>query len=119
MESAMLNNLKDRSIVLQGIRNGTNGVRSLTGSKHFAQSMQTTKRKSQLSQLLSAKTSGNGNLPVSNNGSIVESGYHVNTSSASEREEDKYQSSARLINFDIHKSSCYDMILFKDVQNAN
>ncbi|CAA2960762.1 Hypothetical predicted protein [Olea europaea subsp. europaea] len=102
------------------IRNGTNGVRPLTGSTVFPQSIRSTNHKSSSNHHLSAKASVNGSLPVKNNGAITENGYHFNRSSESGSEEDKSQSSAKLTNIDVYESSRYDMILLKeDLKNTN
>lgn len=96
------------------LKNGTNSVCPLTGSDLFPQSIPSTKRKSQSAHLLT----GNGSPPVSDNGSIVDGGNRIGKSSVSEREEDKHQSSANLINFDIYESSHYDMVFLKDAHDT-
>ncbi|KAL2484958.1 hypothetical protein Adt_29714 [Abeliophyllum distichum] len=110
----------DMAIRHMDIRNGTNGVRPLTGSTLFPQSIRSTNQKSSSNHLLSATALVNGSLPVKNKCAFSENGYHINRSSESGSEEDKSQSSAKLTNIDVYESSRYDMILLKeDLKNTN
>ncbi|CAA2968903.1 Hypothetical predicted protein [Olea europaea subsp. europaea] len=110
----------DMAIRHMDIRNGTNGVRPLTGSTLFPQSIRSTNKKSSSNHLLSATASVNGRLAVKNNSAIAENGYHINRSSDSGSEEDKSQSSAKLTNIDVYESSRYDMILLReDLKSTN
>ncbi|GER55697.1 proline-rich family protein [Striga asiatica] len=103
----------DMAIRHMDIRNGSNGVRPLTGSNLFPQSIRSTNQKTQPG----AAVSTNGSLSNSGNGAIAENIYRFSEIGG---EEDKSQYSAKLSNSDIYESSRYDMILLKeDMKNSN
>ncbi|CAA0836183.1 Unknown protein [Striga hermonthica] len=103
----------DMAIRHMDIRNGSNGVRPLTGSNLFPQSIRSTNQKTQPG----AAVSSNGSLSNNGNGAIAENTYRFSENGG---EEEKSQYSAKLSNSDIYESSRYDMILLKeDMKNAN
>ncbi|KAL8517000.1 hypothetical protein ACS0TY_015292 [Phlomoides rotata] len=102
----------DMAIRHMDIRNGSNGLRPLTGSNLFPQSIRSTSQK-----VHPGPASANGHISINSNGSFAENG---NRYSENGNEEDRSQSCAKLTNVDIYESSRYDMILLKeDLKNAN
>ncbi|KAG5550790.1 hypothetical protein RHGRI_015675 [Rhododendron griersonianum] len=110
----------DMAIRHMDIRNGTGGIRPLSGTTRFPQSIRSANPKNQPGRALSAPTSVNGNLPVSNNGFISEDGDYINRSPENGTKEVNYRLSAKLSEMDIYESSRYDTILLKeDLKNTN
>lgn len=97
---------------MQDIRNGSNGIRPLTGSNLFPQSIRSTSQK-----IHPSSASANGHISINSNGAFAENG---NRYSENGNEEDKSRSCAKLTSVDIYESSRFDMILLKeDLKNAN
>ncbi|KAL3531590.1 hypothetical protein ACH5RR_005111 [Cinchona calisaya] len=109
----------DVAIRHMDVRNGSNGVRPLSGSTLFPQSIRSANSKGQLSPTLSAQATGNGDVPIYHNGATIERGNYVR-SLENGNEEDKSQFSAKLAVVDIYESSRYDTLLLKeDLKNTN
>ncbi|KAH7865233.1 hypothetical protein Vadar_003936 [Vaccinium darrowii] len=110
----------DMAIRHMDIRNGTVGVRPLSGTTRFPQSIRSANPKNQAGRALSAPAAVNGNLPISNNGYISPNGDYINRSPENGMKEENYRVSARLTEVDIYESSRYDTILLKeDLKNTN
>lgn len=104
---------------MQDIRNGTNGVRPISGSTLFPQSIRSSNTKGQVSPTFSGHASINGEVPIYHNGAATEHGDYVNRFSENGNEEEKSRFSAKLTD-DIYESSRYDTILLKeDLKNTN
>ncbi|GFY82506.1 hypothetical protein Acr_02g0007460 [Actinidia rufa] len=101
------------------IKNGTGGIRPLSGTTLFPQSIRSANSKHQTNRALSAPASVNGNLLMYNNGAISEDGdYHIR--SPENVTKDHYRLSAKVTDMDIYESSRYDAILLKeDLKNTN
>lgn len=96
------------------IRNG--GIRPLTGSTLFPQSIRSANSKSQPGRASSV----DGNHPISSNGHVPENGNYINGSPRNGAIEDKYLTSSKLTDVDIYESSRYDAILLKeDLKNTS
>uniref|UniRef100_A0A5B7BJ47 Putative GPI-anchored protein PB15E9.01c n=1 Tax=Davidia involucrata TaxID=16924 RepID=A0A5B7BJ47_DAVIN len=110
----------DMAIRHMDIKNGTSGIRPLSGTTLFPQSIRSTNPKSQPGRAFSAPASVNGNLSISTNGVISENGNYVSRSPDNGTEEDNCRFSAKLCEADIYESSRYDAILLKeDLKNTN
>ncbi|XP_057513591.1 uncharacterized protein LOC130795481 [Actinidia eriantha] len=109
----------DMAIKHMDIRNGTGGIRPLSGTTLFPQSIRSANSKHQTNRALSAPASVNGNLPMYNNGAISEDGYY-HIRSPENGTKDHYRLSAKVTDMDIYESSRYDAILLKeDLKNTN
>uniref|UniRef100_A0A5B7AFL4 Putative GPI-anchored protein PB15E9.01c n=2 Tax=Davidia involucrata TaxID=16924 RepID=A0A5B7AFL4_DAVIN len=110
----------DMAIRHMDIKNGTSGIRPLSGTTLFPQSIRSTNPKSQPGRAFSAPAFVNGNLSISTNGVISENGNYVSRSPDNGTEEDNCRFSAKLCEADIYESSRYDAILLKeDLKNTN
>ncbi|KAK3017751.1 hypothetical protein RJ639_005067 [Escallonia herrerae] len=110
----------DMAIRHMDMRNGTSGIRPISGSTLFPQSVRSSNPKSQPGRASSAPASVNGNIAVSNNGVISENGYYAHRPSENGTCEDKSSVSAKLSEVDLYESSRYDAILLKeDLKNTN
>ncbi|GFY83875.1 hypothetical protein Acr_03g0006490 [Actinidia rufa] len=109
----------DMAIKHMDIRNGTSGIRPLSGTTLFPQSIRPANPKHQTSRASSAPASVNGNLPMYNNGVISENGDYL-IRSPENGMKDHYRLSAKVTDLDIYESSRYDSILLKeDLKNTN
>ncbi|XP_057481936.1 LOW QUALITY PROTEIN: uncharacterized protein LOC130768838 [Actinidia eriantha] len=109
----------DMAIKHMDIRNGTGGIRPLSGTTLFPQSIRPANPKHQTSRASSAPASVNGNLPMYNNGVISENGDYL-IRSPENGMKDHYRLSAKVTDLDIYESSRYDSILLKeDLKNTN
>lgn len=111
----------DMAIRHMDIRSGTGGIRQLSGTTLFPQSIRSGASRTQTVRVSSAPPSVRGSPPVSNNGSISESGNYINRSVIENgSEEEINQFSAKLNEADMCESSRYDAILLKeDLKNTN
>lgn len=109
----------DMAIRHMDIKNG-NGIRPLSGSTLFPQSIRSSNTKGQVSPTLSGHGPVSGELPIYHNGAATEYGNYVNRFSENGNGEEKFRLSAKLTEVDIYESSRYDTILFKeDLKNTN
>ncbi|PSS32769.1 Protein Ycf2 like [Actinidia chinensis var. chinensis] len=109
----------DMAIKHMDIRNGAGGIRPLSGTTLFPQSIRPANPKHQTSRASSAPASVNGNLPMYNNGVISENGDYL-IRSPENGMKDHYRLSAKVTDLDIYESSRYDSILLKeDLKNTN
>ncbi|KAK2981858.1 hypothetical protein RJ640_010375 [Escallonia rubra] len=110
----------DMAIRHMDIRHGTSGIRPISGSTLFPQSVRSLNPKSQPGRASSAPASVNGNMAVSTNGVIPGNGYYAHRPSENGTFEDKSSVSAKLSEVDLYESSRYDAILLKeDLKNTN
>ncbi|KAA8517624.1 hypothetical protein F0562_015098 [Nyssa sinensis] len=109
----------DMAIRHMDIKIGTSGIRPLSGTTLFPQSIRSANPKNQPGRAFSAPASVNGNLSISTNGVISENGNYVR-SPDNGTEEDNCRFSAKLCEADIYESSRYDAILLKeDLKNTD
>ncbi|XP_043694200.1 LOW QUALITY PROTEIN: sialidase-like [Telopea speciosissima] len=114
----------DMALKHMDIWHGAGGIRSLSGTTLFPQSIRSSAPKNQLARPLDppvVSVRSNSDQPaVSNNGSMIENGNCIDNSLDGEVEEDDGRLSAKLSEPDIYESTRYDAILLKeDLKNTN
>lgn len=102
---------------MQDIRNGNGGVRPLSGTTLFPQSIRSASSRNQSARGTSipASVGGNDNQPASKNGFISDNGIHGNRASGNGTEVDQNDRiAAKLSEVDIYESTRYDAIFLKE-----